>query len=580
MTSSLPPNPSLENLKKQAKTLQKSWHNGDPAALARVRIHHPRFIQASGQTLRAIQPKLTDCQLILAREHGLESWPQLKAAVETAKLGQAEEFVSIACLCFDDPHYDHRTFHQRAHQMLQANPSLASATIWSAAAAGNAAAIRAFLQQNPALVNRPGPYGWSPLICACYSRVAPVDPTHSTFEAATLLLERGADPNAFTLKRNSDERLDQSVRRFTALTGIFGGGSTGTANEPPHPRWRELAELLLKHGADPADEEALHNNPSDSLEILLRHGLKPSAPAHRQIAKGIANATLLGQALGVAALRGDADQVHLLLVSGARTSEPLDGKLPWQRAMERGHLGIARMLEQANALTAPLTDLQQFVSHCLAGDESQARALLQRSPGLIDQAPRNMVQRAVGTKRIEAVRLTLDLGFDPNNIDDNAAIHAAGTFAEHEDILRLLLARGASLKLREPWYDGTAIGWADFFNYRTLRDRLLDEPEIDLFDALDFDRLDRIPDILARDPEALERPFAKNLTREPKPEDWQTPLARMVDQGKTEAVRALLQQGADPTTHYADGHSLLERAQEKGHQEIVALLQQYEALNS
>ena len=581
MTPSLPPNPSLENLKKQAKTLQKSWQRGDPETLARIRAHHPQYTQASGEKLRELQPKLTDCQLILAREHGLESWPQLKAAVEAANLEKAEEFVSIACLCFDDPHYDHRTFHQRAHQMLQQNPALAEATIWSAAAAGNTAAVQAFLNENPSLIDHPGPYGWTPLICACYSRVEPVNPTHSTFEAAKLLLDRGANPNAFTLKRNADERLDQTARRFTALTGVFGGGTTGQANEPPHPQWRELAELLLQHGANPAEEEALRNNPNDSLPVLLLHGLKPDAPARTkgedEAAHETPTITLMGRALGAAAIRGDIVQVKLLLAHGARTTETLNGKLPWQHATARGHLKIAQLLEQANAPTTHLTDVEQFISRCLAGDEPGARALLQRSPDVIARAPKNMVQRAVGTKRIEAVRLTLDLGFDPNIIDDNAAIHAAGTFAEHEDMLRLLLARGASLKLREPWYDGTGIGWADFFDYRDLRNRLLDEPDIDLFDALDFDRLDRIHDILARDPEALERPFAKCLTREPQPEDWQTPLARMVDRGKTEAVRALLNQGADPTTHYSNGQSLLERAQDKGHQDIAALLEQSRA---
>src|ERR1700678_1864778 len=137
MITSLPPNPSLENLKKQAKTLQKSWQRGDSEALARIRVNHPQYAHFADEKLQATKPKLSDCQLILAREYGLESWPQLKVAVESANLEKAEDFVTMACLCFDAPHYDHRTFHQRAHQMLQQNPALAEATIWSASAAGN-----------------------------------------------------------------------------------------------------------------------------------------------------------------------------------------------------------------------------------------------------------------------------------------------------------------------------------------------------------------------------------------------------------------------------------------------------------
>src|SRR5207249_2450845 len=81
---------------------------------------------------------------------------------------------------------------------------------------------------------------------------------------------------------------------------------------------------------------------------------------------------------------------------------------------------------------------------------------------------------------------------------------------------------------------------------------------------LDYDRLDRVPDVLSRDPGALNRPFAECLSRVPKPEDWQTPLVRMVDRGKPGAVRMLLEHGADVTAGHPDGRSLLQLARDQG----------------
>lgn len=118
MTASLPPHPSLENLRKQAKTLHKKWRAGDPETLARIRAAHPQFVQLTDQQFQAAEPRLTDCQLVLAREAGFASWPQLKVAVESSNRELADRFVEIACLCYDDPHYDHRSFHARAYQML------------------------------------------------------------------------------------------------------------------------------------------------------------------------------------------------------------------------------------------------------------------------------------------------------------------------------------------------------------------------------------------------------------------------------------------------------------------------------
>jgi len=566
MTNSLPPNPSLENLKKQAKTLQKKWLSGDAETLARVRASHPRYSSVSDDRLRAAKARLTDCQLVLAREAGFASWPRMKVAVQSANQELADQFISLACLCYDDPHYDHRSFHARAHEMLLSHPELAETNIWTAAAAGNAHAVGSFLDENAELVNRAGPHGWAPLICACYSRVKPIGPSHLTLQVARVLLDRGADPNAYTLKHNDPPGSDRA-RRFTALTGLFGGGSTGLANQPPHPEWRDLAELLLERGADPADEMALAINQDASLEILLRHGLKPDATASNGI-------TLMGRALSQAARQGNIEQVRLLIDRGARMDERFNNKLPWEHASRLGRVEVARVLEKAGAPLAQMDAIGRFIAACMAGDETAARALVAADPDLHSRAPQDLVHRAVWTRNIEAVKLTLDLGFDPNAIEDNAAIHHAGVLAERDDILRLLLNRGASLKLRDPWYDSTGIGWADFFNYAKLRNKLLNEPGICLFDALQYDRLDRIPDILARDPAALNRPFAECLTREPRPEDWQTPLVRMVDAGKTAAVRVLLEHGADPTMRHPDGHSLIDIARDKGYQEIADLLRQ------
>src|SRR5581483_7120527 len=205
MTVPLPANPSLENLRKQAKTLLKKWRAAEAEALARVRSAHPRYGGASDDALRVAKPRLADCQLVLAREAGFESWAQLKAAVEASRDEAADQFVSTACLCYDDPHYDHRTFQQRARAMLTARPELSRATIWSAAAAGDVDAVRSFLDAHAEAVNRPGLYGWTPLLCACYSRVQTGD---SGYRVAKLLLDRGADPNTFTMKHDDPPGSD------------------------------------------------------------------------------------------------------------------------------------------------------------------------------------------------------------------------------------------------------------------------------------------------------------------------------------------------------------------------------------
>jgi hypothetical protein len=74
MSASLPPRPSLEQLRKQAKELLRGVRAGEPAALARLRAH------SSAESL-----VLADAQFVLAVEHGFESWSKLVQHVQAVR---------------------------------------------------------------------------------------------------------------------------------------------------------------------------------------------------------------------------------------------------------------------------------------------------------------------------------------------------------------------------------------------------------------------------------------------------------------------------------------------------------------
>jgi hypothetical protein len=173
---------------------------------------------------------------------------------------------------------------------------------------------------------------------------------------------------------------------------------------------------------------------------------------------------------------------HIRPHRGTR-SAPFVGGLSHSRGSKFGYREQRLCVADRHSLTPKRDQSQRRPRR-----EQPAYGTLEHAPDLPTSAPKNMVHRAVFTKRKETLKLVLDLGFDSNYQEDNPAITHIGVMAENDEILRLLLAYGAALTLR--------------------------------------------------DPAALERPFAERVSRAPRPQDWQTPLVRMVVRGKTEAVRA------------------------------------------
>src|SRR5260370_143723 len=106
-TQPLPNNPSLENLRKQAKSLRNAVHANESDALTRVREFHPH----PDEGLQKVS--LGDAQLVIARSHGFASWSKLKQHLEVVKQHSwcvpeepadagseaiADRFIRLACL--------------------------------------------------------------------------------------------------------------------------------------------------------------------------------------------------------------------------------------------------------------------------------------------------------------------------------------------------------------------------------------------------------------------------------------------------------------------------------------------------
>ena len=84
-TRRLPKQPSLEQLRKQAKDLLAEYRAGDPGAVAEVQQFERRPDPATFA--------LNDAQRVLARAYGYESWPKLKAFVDGANVAKLADAV-------------------------------------------------------------------------------------------------------------------------------------------------------------------------------------------------------------------------------------------------------------------------------------------------------------------------------------------------------------------------------------------------------------------------------------------------------------------------------------------------------
>src|SRR5215472_16931365 len=153
---------------------------------------------------------------------------------------------------------------ESAQAILAAHPAIASSDIHTAALLGDDAAVRRFLELDPANATaKGGPRGWDALTHLCFSKYLRLDRARSKgfVAAATALLDAGADPNTGFM--NPDH----------GPTPAFESVLYAAAGVAHHP---ELTRLLLERGANPNDDEVPYHSPETidnrTIKILAESG--------------------------------------------------------------------------------------------------------------------------------------------------------------------------------------------------------------------------------------------------------------------------------------------------------------------
>jgi ankyrin repeat protein len=476
---------NLEQQKKQARELLRALRAGDAEAIARLRTVHTRWAGVDEATTRQLAA-LHDAQFVLAREQGFASWPKLKAYAEPAAdsrhtrlfvadvdwiadrargllitrlsagpaaLEQIREWHPRFADASDDDirsspftEEDARIVYAREHgfatwqeladrveAIQQGRAEEPFRAAFQAIEAQNFSSFEKLLREHPEIVKARGTNG-NTLLNLVGSRKCEMRFTDA-------LLTAGADPN------------EGNDRGWTPLH------QAGYGNQV------ELAARLIAAGANP--ELEAHGAGGTPLIAALFWG-------HREVADFLATQSVAPGNLRVAAGLGNLAMVEDCFAK--------DGKLAKHAGAARGfyrpHSGFPDW--------KPSNDPQEILDEALVWAAKSNRVgvfeRLIRAGARIDADPYRgtaLIWAAVGN-HAEAVNWLIDHGANVNQKatfgglshgQGITALHLAAQYG-HLEMVKLLVSRGADIKIKEDLYNADAAGAGEYFGHHAVRDYL------------------------------------------------------------------------------------------------------------
>ncbi|MCY4656590.1 MAG: ankyrin repeat domain-containing protein [Gammaproteobacteria bacterium] len=402
---------------------------------------------------------LETIQNLVAQRYNFASWRQLLNYTQRGK-EKSDDFLRLACLQYHPG--DHPSNWDRARELYRELPELIKESIYHASVIGDSEGVERFLKSDPDLVNQlGGSLDWPPLLYACYSRLNIQD--NSTLDVARILLDHGADPNAYFMWGGQ--------YRFTALTGVLGEGEQGPVNQPRHEHETELATLLLERGASAADGQGLYNRMftggTEHLELLFQYGLNPPQKPNWLDVSVRGNyypskINMLTYLLDHAIERSHEEIILLLLSHNVKPTRK-QRRFAYKKAMLNGDISIAKALIGAGVKETHLTAVERFVSLVMGpGLDSlgQSSEQLEKLCAKAMKSHPDTLIKAVNRDRLDTVNTLIDLGWDVN--DDSSGITALHDAAYNGrlEIAKSLVEAGADLTKKDGRFHTTPTTWA------------------------------------------------------------------------------------------------------------------------
>jgi uncharacterized protein len=462
--------------------------------------------------------------------------------------------------------YAHVVAKGTAERLLRKHPSIAGDSIHTAVVCGDLAEVERILRARPGAAREPGgskgsadakgatfvleewearhPH-WEPLLYLAFTRLDHRASNENATTIAKLLLDHGADPNAYFMAGDS---------RYTPLTGVIGEGEE---ERGPHPRRDELTRLLLGRGAEPYDIQVVYNiHFRGDVLWYLRLMHERAFTLGRQADWNDPEWSMLSMGnygcgarwhLEIALRFDDVELATWCLDHGADPNAPpaRDPRFPraslHEEALRRGYLDMARLLESRGArLPDP------------------------RSVTLLE--PPAAMMLAVERDRAGVVSDLLDRGLSPDLASpehgDERPLHTAGYWGSVASA-KVLIERGAAIDPRESSYGATPLGFAVWAQRQGMID-LLGPLSRDLWNLAFTGHVDPLRALLGSEPA---------LAKAVHP-DGETPLMRLPDDETKaiEVVRLFLDHGADPGARNAGGKTAADLAAQRGLDRVVELL--------